>query len=477
MTLQIHRLHGAILAALAASPLALAVAQDARAQDAEPAGQPTTLDRIEVTGSRIPRAEIENEQPIITISRAQIEEQGFNSVADILQNLTSSGSPAISRSMALSSGEDVGGYFVDLRNLGPQRTLVLLNGKRLGVSSAGLQDLGQVPMSAIERIEVLKDGASSNYGSDAIAGVINVITRRNFEGAEFNGYVGAFDEGEAKQNYSLTMGASNDRGGVTISAEYAKDDPVYGKDREFSRYGNSPDIPYDGWSLVSQNGVWIGPLGADGAPVGGPCPSGYCTLDRGADPRNPANYHDITDAELANANEQMMVQTGVERKSLFVSGYYDISDSIRFTTDIGYNRRTTDQQIAGYPGQYYDGLIAADSYFTPSPGEDQAWFRRFWEVPRTTENQLDTFRVTLGLEGTLEFGEDRLWNWDVGFLSNENTNNKQNHGDAYLPALQAAIGPSFYNAETGRVECGTAADPIAYGGALGAGECIPFNPL
>src|SRR5690606_13457836 len=86
MTLQIHRLHGAILAALAASPLALAVAQDARAQDAEPAGQPTTLDRIEVTGSRIPRAEIENEQPIITISRAQIEEQGFNSVADILQN-------------------------------------------------------------------------------------------------------------------------------------------------------------------------------------------------------------------------------------------------------------------------------------------------------------------------------------------------------------------------------------------------------
>ncbi|GAA3917076.1 TonB-dependent receptor plug domain-containing protein [Luteimonas lutimaris] len=477
MTLQIHRLHGAILAALAASPLALAVAQDARAQDAEPAGQPTTLDRIEVTGSRIPRAEIENEQPIITISRAQIEEQGFNSVADILQNLTSSGSPAISRSMALSSGEDVGGYFVDLRNLGPQRTLVLLNGKRLGVSSAGLQDLGQVPMSAIERIEVLKDGASSNYGSDAIAGVINVITRRNFEGAEFNGYVGAFDEGEAKQNYSLTMGASNDRGGVTISAEYAKDDPVYGKDREFSKYGNSPDIPYDGWSLVSQNGVWIGPLGADGAPVGGPCPSGYCTLDRGTDPRNPANYHDLTLAERANANEQMMVQTGVERKSLFVSGFYDISDSIRFTTDIGYNRRTTDQQIAGYPGQYYYGLISADSYFNPSPGDDQAWFRRFWEVPRTTENQLDTFRVTLGLEGTLEFGEDRLWNWDVGFLSNENTNNKQNHGDAYLPALQAAIGPSFYNAETGRVECGTAADPIAYGGALGAGECIPFNPL
>ena len=476
MTLQIHRLHGAILAALA-TPLVLGGAQEARAQDTAPAGQPTTLDRIEVTGSRIPRAEIENEQPIITISRAQIEEQGFSSVADILQNLTSSGSPAISRSMALSSGEDVGGYYVDLRNLGANRTLVLLNGKRLGVSTASLQDLGQIPMSAIERIEVLKDGASSIYGSDAIAGVVNVITRRNFDGAEFNGYIGAYDEGEARQDYSVTMGASNDRGGITFSAEYSKEDPVYGKDREFSRYGNSPDIPFDGWSVVSQNGVWLGPLGTDGLPVGGPCPSGTCTLTKGTDPRNPANYHDITGPERANANEQMMVQTGVERKSLFVSAFYDISDSVRFTTDIGYNRRTTDQQIAGYPGQYYYGLISADSYFNPAPGVDQAWFRRFWEVPRTTQNQLDTFRVTLGLEGTLEFGEDRLWNWDVGLLSNENANNKQNHGDAYLPALQAAIGPSFFNPATGRVECGTAADPIAYGGAIGAGECIPFNPL
>src|SRR3546814_10669822 len=98
---------------------------------------------------------------LITISRAQIEQQGFTSVADILQNLTSSGSPAISRADALASGEDVGGYYIDLRNLGANRTLILLNGKRLGVDTNGLQDLGQIPMAAIERIEVLKDGASS----------------------------------------------------------------------------------------------------------------------------------------------------------------------------------------------------------------------------------------------------------------------------------------------------------------------------
>ena len=478
MTLKTTKLRDAISMVLAVSATTLMGSGVALAQDtSSDQDSTTTLDRIEVTGSRIPRAEIENEQPIITISRAQIEEQGFSSVADILQNLTSAGSPSISRADALASGESVGGYYIDLRNLGANRTLVLLNGKRLGVDTNGLQDLSQVPMSAIERIEVLKDGASSIYGSDAIAGVVNVITRRNFEGAEFNGYIGAYDQGEGKQNYSVTLGASNDRSGITFSAEYAKDDPVYGTNRRFSKYGNSPDIPYDGWSIVSQNGVWMGPLGADGYPVGGPCPSGYCTLTRGADPRDPASYHDITDDELANANEQMMVQTGIERKSLFVSGFYDINDNIRFTTDIGYNRRTTDQQIAGYPGQYYYGLVSADSYFNPTPGEDQTWFRRFWEMPRTTRSQMDTFRVTLGLEGTLEFGEDRLWNWDVGFLSNENTINKQARGDAYLPALQAAIGPSFYNAATGRVECGTAADPTPYGGGFGAGECIPFNPF
>src|SRR5690606_20418951 len=293
------------------------------------------------------------------ISRAQIEEQGFSSVADILQNLTSAGSPAISRADALSSGESVGGYYIDLRNLGAERTLILLNGKRLGSNNDGLQDLSQVPMAAIERIEVLKDGASSIYGSDAIAGVVNVITRRNFDGAEFNGYIGAYDQGETKQDYSVTMGASNDRGGITFSAEYSKEDPVYGKDREFSRYGNSPDIPYDGWSVVSQNGLWLGNQGPGGPIidtdpdsdtygqninfVDPSCASGLCTLNKGSDPRNPNNYHDLTPAERANANEQMMVQTGVERKSLFVSASYDISDSIRFTTDIGYNRRTTNQ--------------------------------------------------------------------------------------------------------------------------------------
>src|SRR3546814_14206723 len=85
------------------------------------------------------------------------------------------------------------------------------------------------------------------------------------------------------------MGASNDRGGITFSAEYSDEDPVFGKDREFSKYGNSPDIPFDGWSLVSQNGVW---LFDNCEPTILAVPT--CTLNKGSDPRDPNNNHGMT---------------------------------------------------------------------------------------------------------------------------------------------------------------------------------------
>lgn len=470
-----HPLCGAILAALALTAAGAAAAQEPR-PDGE--AETTTLDRIEVTGSRIRSAEMETAQPITTISREDIQGQGFTSVADILQNLTSSGSPAISRSMALSSGEDVGGYFIDLRNLGAQRTLILVNGKRLGVSTSGLQDLGQIPVSAIERIEVLKDGASSIYGSDAIAGVVNVITRRSFDGAEANAYFGNYDQGDGtKESYDVTIGATTDRTSVTFSAEYSKEDPVSAADREFSKYGNAgKDFPFSGWSLISHNGVWLG--NTDGESFTPPnCPSGLCTLNPGSDPRDPDNYHDITPAERANPNTQMYLATGIERRSIFVTGTIDITDDTRFRGEIGYNNRVTQQQIAGYPMNYGYGLLSADSYFNPAPeAGDLEYFRRFWEMPRRTRNELDSLRVSLGLEGSLNFGE-KYWDWDVGFLSNRNTNNKYSRGDGYLPTLQAALGPSYFNESTGRVECGSAGSPLDYGTNFSIGECIPWNPL
>jgi iron complex outermembrane receptor protein len=116
------------------------------------------------------------------------------------------GSPAISRADALASGENVGGSFVNIRGLGAARTLVLVNGQRLGITTDGLADLSQIPTSAVERIEILKDGGSANYGSDAIAGVVNIITRRHVEGGEANVYLGQFDVGEGRSGVGKGSG-------------------------------------------------------------------------------------------------------------------------------------------------------------------------------------------------------------------------------------------------------------------------------
>ena len=460
----------------ASLPVALVAAMasnHAAAQDtaAPGEGDATTLDRIEVTGSRIRKAEVETAQPILTLSREDIQKQGFNSVFDILQNLTSSGSPAISRADALAGGENVGGYYVDLRNLGPARVLILLNGKRLGVTTDGLQDLSQIPFSAIQRVEVLKDGASSIYGSDAITGVVNVITRSHFEGAEANAYFGTYDEGDGtKQSYDITVGATGDRVGVTFSAEYSKEDPVWARNRWFSEVSIPyPGYPYDGWSLVSENGVWA--FGnCDPDPVQG---FPLCTLNRGTDPRNPNNYHAMDFPERANPNQQMTLQTGIERRSLFASAFVDLNDAIRFRSDIGYTTRTTEQQVAGQPGQV---ILSADSYFNPTPGEDILVLRRQWEVPRRNRSKLDTLRVSLGLEGAFDVGE-RPWDWDVNYMTNENTLNKYGTGEGSLASLDAALGASWLNPATGRVECGSADDPVAYGSNVANGECVPYNPL
>lgn len=434
-----------------------AVAPAVTFAQAQTASGTTELDRIQVTGSRIRGVEIENQQPILTVSREDIARSGQATVADLLQNISSAGSPAISRADALASGENVGGYYIDIRNLGANRTLVLVNGVRLGATTGGYQDLSQIPVSAIDRIDILKDGASSIYGSDAIAAVVNVVTRQRFDGAEASVQYGQFTDGDGAETiYSGTFGTSNERGGITISAEVMEADPVFAGDRFFSAFGNAgPDYPGSGWSPVSQNGSW---QRADGT---------WVTLRDGGDPLNPADYVPHTAEYNANSNEQMMVQTGLERKSVFANINYDLTDRITFNSDITYNKRTTDQQIAGYPFQSSAfGPLSGESAFNPV-GEDIEFRRRLWEMPRTTRSELTTFRVVAGLNGYFDVN-DRPWDWGVSYANNRNELTKTGHGDASLLATDQALGPSFIDAN-GVARCGTAGDVID--------GCVPWNPL
>src|SRR5581483_4455387 len=141
------------------------------AQDADQgasADKAKQLQVITVTGSHIRSVDLETSQPVFTMDRKAIKATGLTNVNDILARMPSIGTPDITPQDTLLSGMDVGGRYVNIRNLGSQRTLVLVNGRRRSTSLSGLTDLSTIPVSIIDRIDVLKDGASSVYGSDAI---------------------------------------------------------------------------------------------------------------------------------------------------------------------------------------------------------------------------------------------------------------------------------------------------------------------
>jgi iron complex outermembrane receptor protein len=489
MTFKTTQLRDAITFALAVSSTALAGAAVAQEANAPATKEATTLDRIEVTGSRIRQVDLETAQPVLSITRADIEKQGFQSVADILQNISATGAPTISRAQPLLAGENVGGQFISMRNLGATRTLILVNGKRLGISTSGLQDVSLIPTSAVERIEVLKDGASSIYGSDAIAGVVNIITRTNFEGATANAYFGQYSQGDgATTRGDFVLGFTGDRGSLTAAVEYRKEDEVFARDREFGAYPQGPMHPNRGWTTVSQWGVLNLPTAAGGNRV----------LNADGNWRLLSNYHALnTDTggtaantagstvDKSNTNQQTHLRTPLESRSLFVNGVFDITDKVRFRSDMLYSSRDAERQVAGYPfqsgsaGPVPGGFkMSKDSYYNPvgtvwAPGNGQTaqdinFWRRTWEVPRVDKSTSTTWRFSAGLDGSFDIGE-RSFDWDVGYLFNNNKVNQENYGNLNIERTKQAVGPSFLNAN-GVVQCGTAASPIPLT------QCTPWNP-
>jgi iron complex outermembrane receptor protein len=480
MTLHTHRLRDAIVLALAGSAWfsTAALAQEASGQD----NKTEELDRIEVTGTRIRQVDIETAAPVLTISRADIEKQGFQSVSDILQNISAMGAPPLTRAQPLSAGEAAGGTFISLRNLGAARTLVLLNGRRLGVTTSGLADTSTIPAIAIERIEVLKDGASAIYGSDAIGGVVNIITRTNYDGARASAYFGQYSEGDgATTRADFAMGFTGERGALSMGAEWGKEEKVAASDRPYSAFPRSDIHPTDGWTTVHAGGgyvrggtrVVLRPGGnsrnpADFVPQN--VNTGSCSPAAGASATNGCVPGSILDK--TNTNEQTDLRTPQEYRGLFVDGIYDISDQLRFRTNLLYSNRVTDRQVAGYPMQAaaFNTPLDANSYFNPTPGTAIGnWWRRTWEVPRVSTSDLTVYRFVGAFEGSFDFA-DRTFDWDVSYFHNQNKLEQSAYGNLNLANVRAAVGPSFLNAQ-GQVQCGTAASPIALA------NCVPWNPF
>jgi iron complex outermembrane receptor protein len=494
MNCKTTKLRDAIVVALVVGASAGAGTGAALAQTATET-EATTLDRIEVTGTRIRQVDAETAQPVLVISRQDIDKQGFTSVADILQNISAVGTPPLSRASPLSSGENAGGTFISLRNMGAQRTLVLLNGKRLGISTSGFSDISTIPTAAVERIEVLKDGASSIYGSDAIAGVINVITRTNYEGAQASVYYGQYGEGDGETTKGdFVMGFTGDRGSLTVAGEWGEEKGVASSDRPFSAFPRGSEHPTDGWTTVGQFGGFTttATTAVPGLPTGtrvilrpGGNPNlitdyvaqntvvGGCTAATLANP-GPGTCFPGSESGKSNTNMQTDLRSPLDRRALYVDGVFNITDNITFRTNLLYSQREASRQVAGYPLQATlpagpAAPMSATSYFNPTGATISNWWRRGWEVPRVSTSDLTTYRFSGSFDGSFEWA-DRLFDWDVSYMHNSNKLVQTGYGDFNAANVRASVGPSFLNS-AGRVQCGTAAAPISFA------SCVPFNPF
>lgn len=470
MSLKIRKLNRAITAALAVGSFAAFAVVPVYAQDDED-GDSARMDTVVVTGSRIQRVDRETAQPVQIITRTQLAETGLAQVGDILQNLTTAGAGI---NQTFNNGGN-GSTYVDLRDLGANRTLILVDGKRFapdGQALSGIVDLNSIPTSMVERIEVLKDGASTIYGSDAIAGVINIVTLDRFEGMEANYYYGEFDEGDGgSESYDFTVGTSNDTTSVIINASFTKNDPVFAGDREVSA------VPQFGADFCASSTSPTGRIGISGRPgtftLINPSPTAPGVV------QNANNFRPFSiPGDCYNFAPDNYLLTPSERWSMFGKVSHDITDNITFKSTLVYTNRESDQLLAAIPVTFAgSGLFGSNVAFDVSPNSFYNPFgvgttrvqRRLNESGgRQFAQDVDVWHYNGGLEGFFQIG-DRGFSWDVGYSYSKSQDNDITTGQVNVDRIRTAVGPSFRDPVTGVITCGTPAAPIA--------GCVPLNVL
>lgn len=463
--------HSRLALAVQASLLIAAVPFYASAQDAESA-QPEarTLDTVQVTGTRIKRAAVEGKLPVQTLSREDIERTGLTSIGEIVQELTGSGSALNTKFNSSGNfgfspngdGVGAGSAQVDLRNLGPKRVLVLVDGMRWvnessasGVAAA--VDLNTIPLALVERIEVLEDGASSLYGSDAIAGVVNIITRRNFDGGQVTLNYGQYSEGDGEiTGADFAWGMNTDRSNLFLSLSYTKQDEVSSADRGIAAIplqGGSSRVPGGRFAFTDPRNGGVYDLTTDptlnnptytpGLPnctTGAERPDGFRCWSFGRDAFNFAPFN--------------LVVTPSERAGLFGQYRFNINEGTSFYVKGLFNRRESTNQAAPEPIDLGPGagstftanvVIPANQPFNPFgfqlDNSNIITIRRRPSEggPRIFDQQVDTQYIAAGIEGMFAPGEREFF-WDVNAAFSKNEAEQENRGSYNARNIAIALG-------------------------------------
>jgi iron complex outermembrane receptor protein len=478
MSIKSVLLSGVVLATLldggAVLAQAVAVGPTAAATEAT-----APMDEIIVTGSRIRRDPLNQDSPVVVLDAAAIQQTGLSAIADVLQRLPSASgglNSKVNNSGNIGNPPDGGGVGagsaeIDLRYLGAKRTLVLVDGLRFvnGASASGIPstvDLNSIPNSSIERIEVLQSGQSPLYGSDALAGVVNIITKVSQEGLAASAQFGTFRKGDGHtQDYNASYGIKLPTTNIVFGASYVKQEAVRTRDRAGSQFPNpgqtSCTDPIGGCSSAILNGR----VTLNGFPtltVKAPVLTGKPRFNP-ADPTGPtSDFKAFTNADRFNFSPFNYFLTPSERYGAFISVKQELGSNVNFRLKAEYNRRNSQNQAAFLPlfigpdagnGNLLDTItIDGTNPFNPfgtlsagNPGDPPANYstvrRRLIEAgQRTYTQKVDTMSVTGGFDGSFLVGEHK-WYWSADAVLGYNDAHQTFTGNLNAAKLKQALGP------------------------------------
>jgi outer membrane receptor protein involved in Fe transport len=417
----------------------------------------TQIDAVQVTGSRIPRAQIEGPAPIMVVTAEQIRAAGLMSVPDVLRSLTQNNGYTQGQQNTTGAQSTPGAQAVSLRGLGPNHTLVLINGRRIADfplpmnGRSNFTDIGNIPLGMIERVEVLTGSASAVYGSDAMAGVINFILKDHADGTTLDYRFGGTGGGGGQSfNATLTTGFERGEFSGIFGLEVQNKQPLWGTDRDIQASTlNAPTERRRLPRLIAQIYDWD-----DDANI---APDDDCEAMSRLNEGTTVLAEDWYGQPYCGSERAIAYRTITNERegfNAYASFKYRFNDGLSWFADVQLGRQDVrlltgtngNDVVSDHMGWEFHDPLSTNNYrnkmfYNVGTGHYEIWSRQFSPEEmagglrdRMNTTTQKTLAVTTGLEGY--FSED--WGWEAAY------NHSEYRADVDMPRIKAAAANSLF---------------------------------
>ena len=446
------------------------------------------IEEVITTGSRIARPEVATSAPVTVVSSDDIKNSGLTDLGEVLRQIsaTQGSLPTLNTNNGGS-----GGVRYSLRGIGSSRTLLLLNGRRvvpMGNGAAASPDLSHIPTAMIERIEVLKDGASAIYGSDAMAGVVNIITKKSHDGVTVDLFKSdSQDTNMGMEEFSVVVGTESNKGNTVIGFTSSENFGAFMSEQPWSNFEVWAPAYFaaDDARVEGSNCALACYKGGSSAP---PWTSIFSTYGSATLGPEYGDWRTRVGSDAYNYNPVNYLRTPQQKYSFTMNSNYQISDSLGFFAEVLFSNVESKRALAfeplaplaffGVPAPYskdnYYNITYGPKFDTVNGGIDMVngetididdWRRRMVEnAQRLDDRDTNVYRVVLGLEGTLDNG----MNWTAFFNFGRNDADITSRGYFNLEKVGEATGPTYFDAN-GDLKCGVDANTSI------SSDCVPLN--